>query len=226
MPDLYIDERQLIPVRMIPFSTGWIWSPDVTARILAHQDEHYCVKLDSYYLAADDTPHKKLPKEWDRIRADLNNISNLLRHDEPAPHTSYKEWRLQSIDAIPSTAFVWLDELTAAYHKSFPKDKETRQGDSVLTLTPDITPQEKKQIYEGFKQLAFSKPGYLKPNTGRDAGKTKTELRNTKWRLAINELSSKYPHLSHHALCKKLSQMDISEGKSAETIRRVTKPTQ
>lgn len=226
MPDFIINDRQLIPVRMIPFVTGWQWSPDVIARILAHQDDHYCIKIDSYHLTRENAPQKKLPKEWDRIRTDLANISKLLKHEEPVPNSSYKDWRLQAIEAIPPKAFIWLDEFTTAYSKCFPQSRshlqngQSRSGDNELNLNPDTTLQEEALIYESFAQTPMEAIE-AKPKTVKD--KAHTQQRYSKWQTALDDLALQHPRLSHNDLCNKLAKTDIAEGKDASTIRRFTK---
>ena len=55
MPELSIDNRTLIPVRLIPFVTGWKLSPDVVVKMLAKSDKWNRVFIPSFHLSPDNT---------------------------------------------------------------------------------------------------------------------------------------------------------------------------
>lgn len=99
--------------------TGWKWSPDVVARILAGQDKTYGITIDSFHLAQDGRYHRMLPKEWDVIRTDLQALSDNLRGNETTDNESYPEWRRQSVKTLPPATFVWLDDLEKAASSAF-----------------------------------------------------------------------------------------------------------
>jgi hypothetical protein len=63
MLKLKIENRQLIPVRLIPFVTGWYFSPDVVSSILADDKDIHRVFIASFYLDVDDNYHPMLPKD-------------------------------------------------------------------------------------------------------------------------------------------------------------------
>ena len=50
MLDLHIDGKRLIPARLIPFITGWKFSPDTVVRILANTEQWHRVFIKSYHL--------------------------------------------------------------------------------------------------------------------------------------------------------------------------------
>ncbi len=55
MSDLTIDNRSVIPVRMIPFITGWKLSPDVVVEILSKSEKWHRVFVPSFHLMPDDS---------------------------------------------------------------------------------------------------------------------------------------------------------------------------
>jgi hypothetical protein len=74
-----IGGREAIPVRSIPFVTGWSMSPDMIASALAHTDPVTKLRgIAAYHLAGNDEPAPMLPKEWDGEEAELQVRSNTL----------------------------------------------------------------------------------------------------------------------------------------------------
>lgn len=76
MPAIVIDGRDAIPVRLIPFVTGWDWSPDIVVSILAKK-RFFGVDLYAHYLNPNGEVQRMLPKEWDTIASDLDAIEGL-----------------------------------------------------------------------------------------------------------------------------------------------------
>ena len=118
MPNLVFDNRNAVPVRLIPFMTGRQFSPDTIALILADDDDVHRVFIPSYHLAADGSFHQMLPKEWDAISIDLDALSESLT--TPADDLS---WHEQSSRLLPASTFVWLDELEAAYGEAYAEER-------------------------------------------------------------------------------------------------------
>ena len=63
-----INGREAIPVRAIPFVTGWSMSPDMVASTLAHTDLFTRLRgIAAYHLDSNGEPAPMLPKEWDGV---------------------------------------------------------------------------------------------------------------------------------------------------------------
>ena len=152
MPELSIDNRTLIPIRLIPFVTGWKLSPDVVVKMLAKSDKWNRVFIPSFHLNSDNTYQPMLPKEWDVFDDDLEILSDTLHAGDKVEGESYPIWRKQSIEAIPESTFVWLDDLITAYQKvnSHIIITKERQGDRELNLQPYMTPEMRNIVFEGF----------------------------------------------------------------------------
>lgn len=148
-----INGREAVPVRAIPFVTGWELSPDVVANGLACTDFHGRLKeLHAHHLAHDGAYAEMLPKEWDGVIADLQTLSDALMADETVERASYPLWRKQSPAKLPSHCFVWKDEFEraaiCAMNALISLDEE-RPGDKALNFTPRIPPELVDTIFEG-----------------------------------------------------------------------------
>jgi len=152
MPELSIDNRTLIPVRLIPFVTGWKFHPDLLVTMLAKSDKWYRVYIPSFHLGTDNTCQPMLPKEWDVFIDDLEILSDTLHAGDSVEGESYPDWRKRSIEVIPESTFVWLDDLIAAYQKANSQTifTDERPGDYELNLQPHMVPEMRKLVFKGF----------------------------------------------------------------------------
>lgn len=113
-----IDGREAIPVRAIPFITGWEMPPDMVAAVMSHDDLFFqTIKGEpialTAYLLVDGKPHPMLPKEWNGVLGTLRTMaSNLVagawdraaqiakpqpvRDTEPLPDIGLSEWLVLS----------------------------------------------------------------------------------------------------------------------------------
>jgi len=152
MKELSIDNKQIIPVRLIPFVTGWKLSPDVVVKMLSKSDKWNRIYIPSFHLSADNSYQPMLPKEWDVFNDDLEILSDTLHASDTIEGESYPTWRKRSIEVIPESTFVWLDDLITAYktvnsHIIF---TDERAGDRELNLQPYLIPEMRKLVFEGF----------------------------------------------------------------------------
>ena len=157
MLELNIDEQLLIPVRLIPYITGWNFSPDCVVNILANKEKWHRVFIPSYHLDSDGSPQLMLPNEWDVFISDLEIIENKLRALESYEDENYHRWREESIKTIPAGTFVWLSEFEEAWKSTYSGRLQTisieRPSDKELNSHPFIEPDLYKIIYEGFESL-------------------------------------------------------------------------
>ncbi len=152
MPEHSIDNRSLIPVRLIPFVTGWKLSPDVVVKMLVKSDKWNRAYISSFHRDADNTYKPMLPKEWDVFNDDLEILSDTLHAGDEVEGKSYPIWRKRSIEVIPERTFVWLDDLSTAYQKVNSQTifTDERPGDRELNLQPYMIPEMRKLVFEGF----------------------------------------------------------------------------
>lgn len=151
-----IGGREALPVRAIPYVTGWQMSPDVVARSMARVEPPSPFPallhgLSAYHLP-DDTPVEVMPREWDATVATLEGYEAELKQQHPDDATGYAVWRKDSAEKLPAGAFVWLDEFArerTADRARVLKGKQ-RRGDDELILAPMLDEATRAMVREGF----------------------------------------------------------------------------
>ncbi|EXI78529.1 MAG: hypothetical protein AW10_03013 [Candidatus Accumulibacter appositus] len=137
-----ISGREAIPVRAIPYVTGWDVSPDMVAQSLANSSDG--VRLDrltacQYHVDGSHTPI--LPKEWDGIEDLLRGLSASLEAKNSNRDITRPQWLKESIPLLPAGVFVWRDELENSWFR-FSAQTSTRKGerpnDGMLNFSPMI----------------------------------------------------------------------------------------
>lgn len=174
---ILINCREAIPVRAIPYITGWSLSPDTVAALLTHRGGtiHNRLGTMTAYRPAEGAPSPIFPKEWDAIEVQLNGLAAELNarfpnqeEDEAARQRGYAAWRQESIRHLPPGVFIWRDEFEECFKADFSSKALTivdfdddkaaeRQGDRELTYTPLLSATAHKLVFEGF-QLPNSQP--------------------------------------------------------------------
>lgn len=154
--EVIIENRAALPVRTLPFITGWMLSPDVVAMAFANTD-HWVTRLEgvtSYHLMPNGQYAPMLPKEWDIFEADLQILSDKLKLQESFDQEKYPEWRKQSIPLLPAGCFVWKDAFEQAFTKSYNKYNyilmDERPGDRELNFVPRIPSDLINIVMQGF----------------------------------------------------------------------------
>jgi len=156
---LVIDKREAVPVRAIPYITGWSMSPDVVALTLAHTDHWRAslMNLFAYHLSNNGQFAQMLPKEWDGLIAQLESLSNMYQMDENFEGGNYVAWRKDSIPLLPPATFLWRDELEQAFKVAHSPRKlnllEERPGDRELNFFPFIPENHAEIVMKGFELL-------------------------------------------------------------------------
>ncbi|MDD2500727.1 MAG: hypothetical protein PHN92_07910 [Geobacter sp.] len=157
MPLPRIGNREIIPVRYISYVTGWDVSPDVVAKILAHSETFQRFgELYAYHIQTG-SPAKMLPKEWNVILADLDILAEALKEGETFEQKHYPQWRVQSIEKLPPSAFVWKDKFEQAYTYARDPERwsyiEEIDGIRALNLHPLLPAGMREVVFEGFESL-------------------------------------------------------------------------
>ncbi|MEA3274788.1 MAG: hypothetical protein U9Q81_05755 [Pseudomonadota bacterium] len=160
-----IRNRKAIPVRALPFVTGWTLSPDVVATELAESTElSRLTKLRACHLNEYGDLVEMLPKEWDRIVADLKALSAKLEASGETGAPRYASWRERSIPCLPAGVFVWRDEFEEAFSRGYSRHRwaipNEREGDRALTFSPLIPDALYEVVMEGLNMYLPHKPDY------------------------------------------------------------------
>ncbi len=150
-----ISGREAIPVRALPFVTGWSMSPDMVASALARSDPEEMLRgVVAYHLVGQAKPAPMLPKAWDGVEAELRTLSETLKFKEVVDFESYPTWRYEAILLLPAGVFVWKDKFIAAFEKDFSDERkgilDERPGDRQLSLLPLIPTELREAVVEGF----------------------------------------------------------------------------
>lgn len=152
-----LNDRDALPVRAIPYVTGWSISPDVVARNFARQGGPFqeLENTDTYHLV-EGSPAKLLPKEWDRYVADLQGLEAELREHFTSDERGYAAWVSQSVARLPAGVFVWLDDFTADFALDYGPERRSmmdeRDGDRDLNLAPYLEEAALNIALEGFER--------------------------------------------------------------------------
>lgn len=152
-----IEGREAIPVRALPYVTGWMMSPDMVAKSLARTtffDRLPGVK--AYHLSTQGVA-PMLPKEWDGIEADLEVLTAKLKAIETLDQENYPTWRRESVPLLPPACFIWRDEFESAFRVAYSDERlhllEEREGDRELNFLPRIPAELVAVVMEGFESV-------------------------------------------------------------------------
>lgn len=153
--EFLVDGRYVIPVRAIPYVTGWSMSPDLVVSWLAHTETFNRIpRVLAHHLLTDGKSAPLLPKEWDGVNADLEILSAKLHALETIEQESYPTWRRESIPLLPAGVFVWKDEFESAFARGYSRHRMTflaeRDGDRELNFWPFIPTELREIVVEGF----------------------------------------------------------------------------
>lgn len=152
-----VADRDALPVRAIPYATGWTISPDVVAREFARQSGPFqgMENTDTYHLV-DGVPTKLLPKEWDRYVAAVQGLEAELREQFASNEQGYAAWLSKSVAKLPAGVFVWLDEFTTDFEHDYGPERlsmmDEREGDRKLSLSPFLEDDALNMALEGFER--------------------------------------------------------------------------
>ena len=129
-----IEDREAIPVRAIPFITGWVMSPDNIAASLAHNDLARKFRdLFAYHLTSEGRSARLLPREWDVVEEKLEILSHQLETNGKVSPQKYAIWRRESIKLLPAGTFVWKDEFNQAFTLSTLQKTISDQKNDLVT---------------------------------------------------------------------------------------------
>lgn len=180
--------RESIPVRAIPFITGWGMSPLDVANHLARIDGAPFGFLDdmfAYHLQSGSAV-KVLPKEWDSVRAELMALEAEIKAKHQDEDAGYAAWRKESVLRLPAAVFVFKDEFEQGWARKFQikEFQEQREGEHALNYTPMFLDGMRDMAMKGFesatsqdwrealkeKRVISKAPPPIKPTRGVGVG--------------------------------------------------------
>jgi hypothetical protein len=148
-----IDGREAIPVRAIPFITGWYYSPDVIVEAFFKKKyKHRLPNLEQYHISPDGSIGKLLQRDWDVYFDMVNAFQDKIMEKYSDKREVYPEWQNFSISLLPSHCFVWRDEFEKGFYESLEEITfidEQPSGGHVLNFNSMIPPKLWAVVYEG-----------------------------------------------------------------------------
>lgn len=156
---LRVGGRPVLPVRAIPFLTGWVLSPDELASQLARLHGPPFDRLrntDAYHLVAG-KPVRVRAREWRQVVADLEALERQTRASNPTEQpgddpVGYATWLRQAVSRLPAGVFIYRDE----FERDFAEDwnRVLRDGsdsiDDALSYAPMALRGQEALVFEGF----------------------------------------------------------------------------
>jgi hypothetical protein len=156
-----IEGRKALPVRAIPYVTGWgvgeivqFFSRKVGAPFERLQNIY------AYHCSSGQTS-KYLPREWDDIQVNLDALSAELHEEFKSYDQGYADWNKDSVTILPAGVFVWVDEFEKDYSIDMSASRiifpNERDGDRELNYTPHLSTATREMVLAGFNEL-YTKP--------------------------------------------------------------------
>ena len=154
-----IDGREAIPVRAIPFVTGWWLSPDLLARSFAHPDSwRWMGEVAAHEWHGGTISGPLSSKEWDEVEDRLQALDATLMAVSDDWEQTRPIWLRKSVLLLPANAFVWKDQFEAYFYRVYSPERlhwgDERPGDRELNFSPLISPPKLRSlVLEGFQHL-------------------------------------------------------------------------
>jgi len=152
-----IEGRKALPVRAIPYVTGWgvgelvqYLSRKVGAPFERLQEVY------AYHLISGQ-PVKYLPREWESIKTNLDALSAELHEKFKNDDQGYAAWCSEAVKILPEGVFVWVDEFEKDCSVNLSPKRilfnNERDGDRELNYTPHLTTAIREMVFAGFNDM-------------------------------------------------------------------------
>jgi hypothetical protein len=151
-----VDGREAVPVRALPFVTGWSMSPDIVAESFADPDSwRWMQDVPAYQLHGGTISGPLLPKEWDGVVDRLQALDTKLKAMSDDRKQTRPIWLRKSVPLLPPSVFVWKDQFEAYFYQVYSPERlgwvDERPGDRKLNFSPLISPPRlRRLVLEGF----------------------------------------------------------------------------
>jgi hypothetical protein len=150
--------REALPVRAIPYFTRWMACPSVITNSFAQAEDRKRIRDVLSWRILDGEIRKVRPFDWEHV------YIAMAAHEEKIPRTDSgtDDWRRESVNALPASTFVWLDEFEIGFKRAFATElfaefgnDEQRALEEVLDVAPLLPPGSFDAIMEGFVAPGF-----------------------------------------------------------------------
>lgn len=105
-----IDGCKAIPVRALPWLTGWHFGADDVAEAFAREtDDPSFASIHAFRRRSDGDVAPVARREWERVVHALEDTVDLA--------LPRRQWEAEATRSLPAGIFVWLSEWRAAYNR-------------------------------------------------------------------------------------------------------------
>ncbi|MBS0289751.1 MAG: hypothetical protein JSS07_06935 [Proteobacteria bacterium] len=203
LTNICIDERKILPIRLIPFLIYKEIGADILVRWFKTNDDITQTYIASYQLT---------PTSYQQT--DDNYWAFFEREIQSIKIKSPQSWQNEAIWVLPTATFVWLDEFISCYKKSWCfLNFEDVFADREINLKPVIPHELTQRILSGFESTTYSQS-----KTTQGPKKISTKITHQAFQSEYKKLLSKKPGLTD----VEYSQIIAKKFKnySPETIRK------
>ncbi len=189
--------REALPVRAIPFVTGWSLAPVELAAELAQTRKNFtCLKGLIAYHVQDGAPCRVLPKEWDAVEAKIKGFEADTQAQFSDDDKGFAVWYRECVHELPPGVFVWRDEFEAAWSVGMDDESVTildeREGDRELNYQPILEGIASATVLAGFSNFQTE---LLAEQARREANASFSVMRDGK---AVYPFAAKNEHDPKH----------------------------
>jgi hypothetical protein len=163
---LWVEGREVIPVRAIPYVTNSSrFKPDILVQRFARNDPfQYSVFRKNWaletYRVQGTLSLPVNPVEWDKVVARIKRVTAIITKGFSTTLTKYAVWNIAATAALPAGCFVIYDEFVASWEADRiggVSDERPPEND-ILTLSPAIDDHTRAMVMEGFQWFIENEP--------------------------------------------------------------------
>lgn len=239
---IFINNREALPVRAIPYYSAWRLSPDLLANEFSLGDVVLCnwLRTTPTYHMVNDAPVKILAPEWKNSYFALKSLAIRFKSEFKNDDQGYEAWCINSVAKLPAGAFVWLDDFLNSYSEniielpdlSASKNNQEHQFTSHPIILKDSS--IRKLVFEGIENYSLESCNNVDALEPVNAlNESKIQWQTTAREIGIS-LRKQFPHQNQERIAEKVhkemrslhesNQPDVT-GKggrvpSAESIKR------
>ena len=150
-----ISGRDAVPVRALPYVTGWRISPDALTLLFEKPSAYARATegLRAFQFDEEDGHPIVLPVEWQQISLAFMTLARQLRNKAGEGNVpTYALWRREAIACLPQRCFVWRDEFESTYRAGDTIVPQDPLNDQVppLNFSPLVPDDMRALVMEGF----------------------------------------------------------------------------
>jgi hypothetical protein len=113
---VWIDGREAVPVRAIPYVTNWNISPDMLVSAFSGESVFRpAISAVQTFRKNGGVVSQIQNSGWERLRVQIDGLAHRLQHDA----VGRAAWEEESVKLLPHGIFVWLEDFVSAFSSDF-----------------------------------------------------------------------------------------------------------